>query len=815
MNYYLPIKINARRVHVLKFYEVGHRPQDYAEFSFLIDNKSLTLLSEDIDSPILISDRGRNYNQNLSQYTYQVTRIDDIEDEYNDKGNSVGATYKAKIIKISDYQRILRKNKMEGKAMPNLMISLPHMNPIRDRLTLGFSDNIESSFRLIVEYTDPKSDVTYEASVLFHTYRSDQEFISATIDFGSEASQVRLSTASDNENLVHLFRDITHLSGNAFWQGNTERTDNNPYLFKSIFFINQEPATTCFADEPMKNGNDTFIQILNQRTDNIQNRLIYPNSKLIELVPANKLDLNANVIPFDEDSNIRTVNSSLSDSMMQTNISQMLLGYFLHAIMFKIGRNPICLRIVLLVPNVYHQRKIYTLMTGLMRDFNTIKHNHPEYKVRGIEVEVISESDAAFLGQIGSITNKKNQKILIIDAGKGTTDFSIIKQTGGYSEFRSIYRNGIPASGHALTYSFYEALFYYFKRYNLNIDKILISTLNNSTSRADLLTFIDYMEQLKAGYDVFRKDNIKDIIEPTINDVQSLTNLNTYIRNEFISKKIQIPSIDDFISSNSSKKPTNMEQIVLLLKDQLRNYIGKEQTTFSHVILSGRGFLFKPFQTAIKDMLVENHWVGNKDDIHIVPSNAAKSTCVSGAFQLSGAKRVNDNSGLIGDIIFRYKRLFFGEKKSSINNDFVYSGKDIYSPSVTIEINGHQYSFSGTRDIRTLYFLGDRFLWQIGDNEVEFVEEKTKAIDGATLATSSYDIEVDLAVKSLFPFSKYAYITQAETYIETGNPNPEDYHQPSNSTNEQTSDIDDSSLSVDNPSLDREQKDDINDDLFA
>ena len=134
----------------------------------------------------------------------------------------------------------------------------------------------------------------------------------------------------------------------------------------------------------------------------------------------------------------------------------------------KLNKKTKYFSVLLLVPNIYNQQNI----DGLLYELNKMnKHSRIKYDFR-----VISESDSAFVG-IKEIRSNGAQKtilntvlqdikkpklkdmFLIIDAGKGTTDYSIIRYLTGEkrqanNEMVSVERGGIVGAGGAIDYVF-------------------------------------------------------------------------------------------------------------------------------------------------------------------------------------------------------------------------------------------------------------------------------------------------------------------------------------------------------------------------
>lgn len=128
--------------------------------------------------------------------------------------------------------------------------------------------------------------------------------------------------------------------------------------------------------------------------------------------------------------------------------------------------------ILLLVPNIYSQQNIDMLLYKLN---NMMNKNQDPTAIR-YDFRVISESDSAFVGikhvltsdgrntilreMIETVSNPRQKDVfLIIDAGKGTTDYSIVRfdseaNNDTNNDMVSLKRGGIVGAGGAIDYVF-------------------------------------------------------------------------------------------------------------------------------------------------------------------------------------------------------------------------------------------------------------------------------------------------------------------------------------------------------------------------
>ena len=139
--------------------------------------------------------------------------------------------------------------------------------------------------------------------------------------------------------------------------------------------------------------------------------------------------------------------------------------------------------VMLLVPNIYNQSSIDDLLYYLNDLMNEDYDNgadqdgekKPKENTKLYDFRVISESDSAFIGlnEVGDMEHslleefltckekitekKKKDRFLIIDSGKGTTDYSIINYGGAGNDsannsISSVKRGGIVGAGGAIDY---------------------------------------------------------------------------------------------------------------------------------------------------------------------------------------------------------------------------------------------------------------------------------------------------------------------------------------------------------------------------
>ena len=221
---------------------------------------------------------------------------------------------------------------------------------------------------------------------------------------------------------------------------------------------------------------------------------------------------------------------------------------------------------------------------------------------RGLEIQVVSESDAAFLGariyKRNSILNASGGYFLNIDSGKGTTDFSILQQQANFAKFNSLYRDGIPAAGNVITYAYYEALYDFMKSFDIDIHPFF-----EDASKASLIDFMGLLEELK------KQDqpdaDLKFVTIPAKGDIINLVSLVQYLINN---RGRKIPCAAEYVDRK-------LTLLVDCLKDSLEHYMKMNKCTFTQVILSGRALLYHPYKEKLIQMLMDQQWIASEENV--------------------------------------------------------------------------------------------------------------------------------------------------------------------------------------------------------
>lgn len=745
--YYLPIYVNNRRMHVVKL-----SPRiESTLFSFLVNssNNHYDVFSLPSASIQLICDDNNSENVDLKNAHYVLERVDSANaPQYRHSDNI--PVFNVRICSGKGQNDIKDDAKDYFRFCGNLGDTI---TPGEEPFTLkAFSRGEQQLKEYIMQFTYETVDKfglasTHVGAIRICEYADTNVLLKASLDFGSEASQIHLSTSRPevNMNIRDAFVDIVGEDKDKdYWQG---RREDDKTLYKSIYHIHKEPAATNFGDMPMQNKEKNFLQSLLLVTAPTTDHILLPNLKLVEQLTGL---LSLDNITFRESGfmgNVdeRPIMANLSSLELTNGILRQILCNFL-AVILKSELNQEYLHFILLVPNVYLQEKVNKLVAGLYDDFNLLREKPLFSRYKGIEVSIVSESDASFFG-VRARADKadlpfiKDANYLIIDAGKGTTDFSFISQRGeNLANYSSMYRSGIPASGHVLTYAFYDALRSYF--HNIGCGDFFDDIMRKSVGKepSEILNFVSLLEQFKIRSKDLVEDHSMDHKAKELSEgdemTKTLQSLNYFLDKNVLNKSKMIPGMKAALDKK-------IEQMTGLLKEPIVEYTKNKLkgVTCHKVFLTGRAFMLERFRDAVSTMLVDNGVVLSEKDI-FYRDDLTKSICTYGAMKVGEQSVVNKNSNMLGcPHLFEETGKVLGDNKNKgkknlvkafnqwlrnkvrhvddgigadMSFDFFYEGIELRNVSNAVfSLSGIDTLVgTGRRDNLQVYYTGDGYIWK-------------------------------------------------------------------------------------------------------
>ncbi len=790
---HLPIKIgNNRRMHVLQLTPTESCESEH--ITYLVNKGSIVPLLFSIDNVAKLF----SATVNLTNVVLNTMSLSVVQEQNNNQDQTVFNVWLCNHPTRAKHNLVLLPTKADKQ------------NSLQgDKRTLRFNTNNNHNKHIKIVFHIELGELIYTDTLSFYIYdQTKHEYCSAAVDFGSDSSQVRTSdlgcegasaTKEDNSNisLVDAFEGIAGQykteNKNTYVQGK-----NGEQLYKSVFYIRKSnSAPVKFGGKPMGYNKEQFVQMLLPKNCSYWDELLLlPNLKLVEIHADSLLQEvvgRATKISFADNPNSEDTlrDGNISQPSFRNNVLRVILGYFLHAILHSINGAK-CLNLVMLVPNVYSQDRVQRLINNLYKDFALYKATEEGQKMscEAIEVQAISESDASFFGKAKDRADMSSMRagetVLVIDAGKGTTDFSILKKNNG-ADFTSVYRDGIPASGNVITYAFYEAFRDFVYSANggkVNLDNILFDARSEYALRVKAL---DYFEECKKRF----RSNL-----------QSVKMVNEYVTMSGNSnQRTQLSSIFDALVEDDNKKEwkgcydipgaekrveEKLNALSVMLFNSIDTYMsGVTTTAFTRVLLMGRAFKFAPFRKMVIDQLLDRGWVLNNDKQSISfddNGDASKIDCIKGALRIGSSDSsdsINNNSGIIGAPIF-YERvggivekmpkvftnivekvkhgkvvsrdnMNFYKKVVALNDDFYYKGFD-YKPEEFFVVGDFKYSFNiGNAKSAKVYFNGKNFVCPQSTAPYGSVARMPSSITEEQVGKGNTPF--DLLKQSLFPLN--------------------------------------------------------------
>ncbi|WP_298516785.1 hypothetical protein [uncultured Kordia sp.] len=407
----------------------------------------------------------------------------------------------------------------------------------------------------------------------------------------------------------------------------------------------------------------------------------------------------------------------------------------------KKGKNALFMRLLLLMPNVYDQDRVNNILRSLNKKFNKefIAHFFTDRDATRtletpivIEAFAISESDASLIGYLRNnslrVNNKRedidiNDRFLIIDAGRGTIDYSILEFQGSES-YTCIDRGGMAGAGQYLTNIFLKAVGSLFSEKYGSPEKY--SAFIQRVDMVQALVLEEFYERLKMNYSIEYHKNIEEApffqqflkhidnaddrlaIEVLRNSFDQLDKDNAWV--------FTVERPKDFIEAQS------LNLVETLVENLVEGNQGAFLTGIKYIVLSGRGMKFDLFRSQLQATLEKRvkytsikNWLGKVKDHKsvIFPDFMSSKDLKKKAVNLKRITNfsVNSNSNLL--ITF----------DNESENNSLFSGVAIEEN----QLRRFNYSYSPSRsqnrdhsddEITSIYYLGMQsdFAFLLGSN---------------------------------------------------------------------------------------------------
>jgi hypothetical protein len=518
---------------------------------------------------------------------------------------------------------------------------------------------------------------TYEQCLQLHLV-AKAHIHDIVLDFGSEASQLVISKRNSDGlfrlNLVDTLLKYYYptLGGKALHQRisddakpsengiKTEESaasSEDQELYRSAFFVRRKKAVFLPDAPPGTHREEEFLNLLTNRSEIntlVAERELVSNLKLAHL---GAYDF---TVEFKEatQNSFGVKEKKFFDTLPA--LQQAVVDYFLQAAIQTIHEQtaenePVYVVVKLLMPNVFEQRKITRMLYGVIHYLGSLVAK-ANYRLNGFEISTVSESDAAFLGfkrerekasrQGNANLLKTGAHYLIIDVGKGTTDFSIvhIDKTG---ELTSKYRSGFIGAGNVLSYAFIDTVFAALCGPNAETRQKAIFSVMDRVGIADKLRFTELIDKLKRAYkpgatykplqEFARFTTVKDLVsdpdDPSV--LEALTSLLADVASQ------QESILDEYdIIKESVKKTANQIFHTVYYSGFFVAPDKPDKSLIDRIILTGRGFKFEPLRQAVGHVFRMHGY-----NIAIEQADELKKVSLSGSFS---SDHINFESNLVG-----------------------------------------------------------------------------------------------------------------------------------------------------------------------
>lgn len=703
MNFYtLPLIINDRRAVITQLNEINAFSEDKSFIIETNDLQSFHLLSINKESifktfvegnadlnltelepeckienkHIILSFSSRkkveNPFQEIEKEEIKPLNYDDLEN-YNAKKKEV-AIPKSEISK----ERNILVGQIAGNAHIQCKISehgsihlIAHVN---DDLK-GFCESAAANIEIVLQLAINNSVFLSKIQV---SLAHPEQFLGMALDFGSESSQMAVkryanaaSVLDKRPEVENLFQNILSFHKAKGWiekEANSSfyQEEINTNYYKSIFFLKADLSgdyEDIDQDAFIKNRKEDLKMLVNTHdgytTLTQQKFHQLPNLKITHRYNDlfSKINFNIQKSGYDINISLGDIKNKVYNSILRVIIESFLKKEFLRY--NNIKRK---IRFILLVPNIYDFNDIKATQSLLNSIFKEFAANEYAGKLLAWEILTISESDASLLGYVNKNDSgvKKNKDYVIVDAGKGTTDLSIIR-TGHKNVYniQPVYRNGFAGAGNLITYAIFETILHHIRAtassdnaaFKFIREKIIAVLNSNDLERKN--QFYIQLERLKYHYKKntpaikaqWQNAKTGDIkfrnLTDSGTDISSLTDLLGNIEN-----------IGDFYGYIKGTCEMIADRVVSNIKLIQEN---QEDFDCGGILLTGRGFLFEPLAEEVSQG-IKNQLHLSLDLIDLLQGNELKDICVKGVF--NNAIRLNSEKiGYPIQVVFKEKEV--------------------------------------------------------------------------------------------------------------------------------------------------------------
>jgi hypothetical protein len=494
------------------------------------------------------------------------------------------------------------------------------------------------------------------------------QFLGIALDFGSESSQMATKRYEvgnviyeDKPSIENLFQQIKLFYTNNKWierneQASYYQEDKGSNFYKSLFFL-REHLTDNYEDidasefiksqaENLKLLIDTnsMQELVNNKFHQLPNlKIIHQHNEILSSINFEFNDAANHTLPLTLKEIKQKVNNTILKTMLESFLQKEFLRYK-NATRF--------VRLLLLVPNIYDSANIQNTKIQLNKIFAELSNSEAyKGKLLAWEVLTISESDASFIGYINrknAVVNK-NKDYIIVDVGKGTTDFSIIR-TGAENIFdlQPIYRNGFAGAGNLITNAIFETLLHYIREASngeSGVNRYMQTKIIDELKGNNLVLITKFYAEIERLKFNFKTDNVDVVFADWANAKKLDSTWSNVASNDVDFQTIidllgQMEFGGDLFGYINDVCEAITEKVIAHLSMMQQN---KTDHDFDGVVLTGRGFMFAPLAAMMKSKLQSRLQIG-ENKIALLSGSELKDICIKGVFN----KSIQQNTDVVG-----------------------------------------------------------------------------------------------------------------------------------------------------------------------
>lgn len=595
-----------------------------------------------------------------------------------------------------------------------------------------------------------------------------EESHKVVIDFGSEASQVGYRNGGPQSSIVpydileNMVSRLNHGSKGTVYTRNDflNHEPGQPLLYRSFYAVRKQISLESrkefpfnFTDDMMEDEIRLFITRKEVAATEHRFRDQY------SIVPNLKLGI--------EKSLQLTTGAGTEDYSIRSNKQELISAILLRLLRLMIASKPGFrkggLIVTLLVPNIYTQHEVFSLLS-LLRHYTgrmLASLQIPEEQL-SIEFETISESDAAFMGYQQTHPEEVNlsngEMALVIDSGKGTTDISVLLADDN-ENYSSFFRTGIAGAGNVLQYGFIEDFLTLVLRAipghnDIRVSDFISRYIQDQHMTADVLNFLELMEDQKKHFrerEALGLEAFSGLSEKSVSSERTIGNLHKDLSTLLAYTTDILPGRntrwDEEITGLIHKA---VDCIVHSITAGIRTVMTRDiRRRTKLVMLSGRAFYFsllrEKLENALREILQE------QISIRTLPSGRTlnnKNVALYGAF--SGAYKITDFTGMPID----RKEGLSGNNDVLNNNLFLYRGlkiepcNDILYNSSMVRRNNQDLKAFKNKTIDVCFTRDNIYLRLMENQRVKDVKSLFSVL---APVPENYSMAEDLRAISMFP----------------------------------------------------------------